>query len=373
MSTFLDTLAADHIHHLPVYKPGKPLEALERELGITGALKVASNENPIGPSPHAIEAVRTVAANLHRYPDGGAYNLRYALAEYHGIGPDQLLFGAGSNEIIHMLVHAFCLPGIDQVLTHAHAFISYRLAAMSLGVEAVITPVTDELACDVDALIEAMNPATKLVFLANPNNPTGSYVGRADFERLLAALPEQTLLVVDEAYHEHAIAGAEDYPRSQDYHSTYGPKLLTLRTFSKIHGLAALRVGYAIGDPRVLGLLNRIRRPFNINMAAQAAAVAALADGEHVQRAREVARQGIETISAAVTSVGLRPYPSLGNFVLVKVGENCLDMYQRLLQRGLITRIMAGPWGLPEYLRISVPPLSALERVTTTLGEVFAP
>lgn len=371
-TTFFDTLAADHIHNLPVYKPGKPIEALERELGITGALKIASNENPIGPSPHAVEALRAVATELHRYPDGGAYNLRYTLAEYHGIGPDQLLFGAGSNEIIHMLVHALCRPGHDQIVTHAHAFISYQLAAMSLGIESIITPTTEALACDVDALIAALGPTTKLVFLANPNNPTGSYVGRADFERLLAAVPEQALLVVDEAYHEHAIASAEDYPRSQDYHASYGPRLVTLRTFSKIHGLAGLRVGYAMGNPRVLGLLNRIRRPFNINAAAQAAAVAALADADHVQRSREVARAGIEAITAVVSAAGLRAYPSLGNFVLVKIGERSKDVYQALLHEGLIVRAMSGPWGLPEHLRISAPPPDAIERVTTTLGEVLA-
>ena len=370
---FFETLAPDHILNLPVYKPGKPIEALERELGITGALKIASNENPLGPSPYVVEAMCAVATNCHRYPDGGAYNLRYAVAEYHGIGPNEVLFGAGSNEIIHMLVHAFCMPGKDRVVTHEHAFISYQLAAMGLGVDYVITRVTDDLSCDVDALIDALDDATKLVFLANPNNPTGSYVCRTDLERLLAAMPERALLVVDEAYHEYAISSAEDYPRSQDYRSPERPQLITLRTFSKIHGLAALRVGYAIGNPKVLGLLNRIRRPFNINMAAQVAAVAALADEDHVQRGRVVARQGIDTISQVVTQIGLRAYPSLGNFVLVKVGPNCQDVYHRLLLKGVIVRPMSGPWGLPEHLRISVPALEDLDRVATTLREVLAP
>ena len=321
----------------------------------------------MGPSPQAIEAAREAVVGAQLYPDGGAFHLRRTLAEYHGIEPADLLFGAGSNEIIHMLVQAFCRPGIDQVLAHEKAFISYGLAARGHGVELVTTPTTDEQACDIDAFIAAMNPRTKVIFLANPNNPTGSYVPRAEFERILDAVPEQALLVVDEAYHEYSVAAADDYPRSQTYRR---PNLLTLRSFSKIHGLAGLRVGYAIGDPRVLALLNRIRRPFNLNVVAQAAAAAALADEGHVEATRRITREGLEAITRTIEKIGLRTYPFLGNFVLVRVPGSGRDAYLALLQKGVIVRAME-PWGVPQHVRISAPRLEDLERVTTTIEEVL--
>lgn len=370
MTTFLDNLAPDYIRSLPVYRPGKPVETLERELGITGALKIASNENPIGPSPRAIEAAHLALANINLYPDGGAYRLRHALSERHGVAPEELVFGAGSNEIIHMIVQAFCRPGRDQVLTHEYAFISYRLAALSHGLEFVGTPTTPDLACDVDALIAAMSSSTKVIFLANPNNPTGSYVERSDFERILAAVPEHALLVVDEAYHEYAIAAADDYPLSQRYRTSNRPNILTLRTFSKIYGLAGLRVGYAIGDRRVVELLNRVRRPFNLNALAQAAALAALDDEQHVSRSRDNARRGIETIIRVTKQLGYRAYASLGNFILLHVGGSADETYRALLQQGVIVRPM-GLWGLPEHIRISLPSVESLARVTEGLESVL--
>ncbi|MEM9493425.1 MAG: aminotransferase class I/II-fold pyridoxal phosphate-dependent enzyme, partial [Myxococcota bacterium] len=267
MTNFFDTLAGEHIRGLPIYRPGKPAEELERELGIQGAIKASSNENPMGPAPSAIAAAQRAIEGAHWYPDGGAYKLREALAERLAVSPDELIFGAGSNEIIHMIVTALCQPGHDQVLAPRYAFISYRLAAISHNVEFVEADVRDDLACDADALIAAITPRTKVVFLANPNNPTGAYVGTDDFERILAALPERALLVADEAYHEYAVAaraqaaaqgaaaaesgaqaGAQaiyghDYPLSQDYRSGDMPRILTLRTFSKIYGLSGLRVG----------------------------------------------------------------------------------------------------------------------------------
>lgn len=369
-SSFFDTLAPEYIRSLPVYQPGKQVEALQREMGVANALKIASNENPLGPSPKAVEAARAALAEAHLYPDSVAYKLRHALAEKEGVEPDNLFFGEGSNEIIHMLVHAFCRPGADEVLTHRHAFISYRLAAMSMGVHFVEAPITPELSCDVDALIAAMSPRTKLIFLANPNNPTGSHVTRAALERVLEAAPQRALVVVDEAYHEYAIAAMDDYPRSQAYHSPERPQLLTLRTFSKIYGLAGVRAGYAVGDARVLAILERIRRPFNLNLVAQAAALAALDDTAHLEASRAVAQRGIEHITAAASSLGLRAYPSVGNFVLVHAGEDADQVYQTLLGCGVIVRGM-GVWGLPEHLRVSVPPSEHLPRVTTALRQAF--
>jgi histidinol-phosphate aminotransferase len=377
MSRFFDTLAPDHIRSLPVYQPGMPVEEIERTLGIQGAIKLASNENPMGPSPRAVEAAREALARIHWYPDADAFALRRALAERLGVAPDELVFGAGSNEIIHMLVHALCRPGVDEVLTHEHAFISYRLACLARDVPFVEAEVRGEaLDCDVDALIAAMSPRTKIVFLANPNNPTGAHVGTADFERILEALPEQALLVVDEAYHEYAVAAADagevDYPRSQSYRSAVMPRVLTLRTFSKIYGLSGLRVGYAVGDRRVIDFLERVRRPFNVNSVAQAAALAALDDDDHLRASREAARLGLASLAVLGRALGVRVFPSLGNFALVDVGSDAAEVHGALLQKGVIVRPL-GLWGLPGHVRISVGKPADSERIAAALTEVLGP
>lgn len=373
MSSFFDTLAPEHIRDLPTYQPGKPVEEIERELGIRGAIKMASNENPMGPSPRAVEAGARALTKTNLYPIGDAFYLRRGVAERFGVAPDQLIFGAGSNEIIYMTLHALCTPGRDQVLTHEYAFLSYRLAAMAYDLPFVATPVTEDLACDVDALIAAMNERTKVVLLANPNNPTGAHVRIRDFERILAALPPQAVLVVDEAYHEYAVSvGPEvEYPSSLSYLGENEPRILTLRTFSKIHGLAALRVGFGIGHPRVVGCIERVRRAFNVNSIAQAAALAALDDEAHIERSQEAARTGIEMLTEAAQRLGLRPYPSLGNFVLVGTGRDAGPLYEALLRKGVIVRPM-GAWGLPQHLRISVGTPAETERAIAALGEVVS-
>ena len=368
MKSFFDSLASEHIRVLPVYQPGKPVEELEREWGIRNAIKIASNENPMGPSPRALEAATQALAGVHLYPYGDAHYLRRALAERLGVGLDQLLFGAGSNEIIALVLMSMCRRGVDEVVFPRYSFVSYKLSAMALDVPFVETAATADLACDVDALIAAMNAKTKLVFLANPNNPTGSYVPVGDFERILAALPEQALLVVDEAYHEYASAAADDYPSAQSYLAA-DPRVLTLRTFSKIYGLAGLRVGYGIGHPAVIDCLNRVRRPFNVNSVAQAAALAALDDGEHIVRSQKAAQDGIATLSEVAHTLGLKPYPSVTNFILIGVGREAGPVYQALLQKGVIVRPMGG-WGLPEHVRISVGTPAEMERVTKALTEV---
>ena len=369
MTIDFEALAPDNIRKLTAYQPGKPVEELERELGITGAIKIASNENPMGPSPRAVEAGARALAEGHFYPDGNAHKLRRALAERLEVDPAELVFGAGSNELIYLIVNSFCEPGRDEVVTHKYAFVSYRLASLARGVDFVAADVTDDLRCDVDALIAAMSPRTKVVFLANPNNPTGAHLRRDEFERVLEAMPKNAVLVVDEAYHEYAVARDANYPRSQDYRSEARPLVITLRTFSKIHGLAGLRVGYGVGDPRVLETISRVRRPFNVNSVAQASALAALDDEEHIERSREAAAAGIATLTRAVQEIGLTAYPSLTNFVLVGVHRDAAEVYDRLLREGVIVRPM-GAWGLPQHLRISVGTpeqtgraASALERV----------
>jgi histidinol-phosphate aminotransferase len=364
-----ESFIPDNIARLARYQPGKPVEELERELGITGAIKIASNENPLGPSPLGVDAARRALADAHAYPDDSCHRLRAALAARHGVGPDEIVFGTGSNELISMIVHAFCRPGVDEVVTHEHAFISYRLFAHAHDAPFVATAVTPELRCDVDALCAALAARTRVVFLANPNNPTGAHVTRSELERIIEALPPRTLLVVDEAYHEYAVAAAADYPSALTYRAGQ-PRLIVLRTFSKIHGLAGLRVGYAIAHPRVADYLNRVRRPFNVSTVAQAAALAALDDDAHVARSREVAAASLAAIAAASRRIGVTAYPTAANFVLVGLGRDAAPVYDALLRRGVIARPMAA-WGLPAHLRISAAPADQVDRVVGALADVI--
>ena len=359
-------VAPEYIEQLRPYEPGKPVEELERELGITGAIKMASNENPLGPSPAALEAVRRAASECHLYPDGGSHSLRRALAMRLGVDADEIVIGGGSNELIHLLVRTFCMPGRDEVVAHQHAFISYALAARTHGVDLIETPVTPDLRCDVDALCAAFGARTRLVFLATPNNPTGAHLSRSELEQVLERAPARALVVVDEAYHEYAAALDPDYATSQPYRSQR-PSIVTLRTFSKIHGLAGLRVGYAICDRRAIQRINQTRRPFNVSSVAQAAALAALDDEAHVARSVDEARSGLAALTSGFTRLGLTVLPSLANFVLVDLGRDAQPVYRALLERGVITRPMAA-WGLPRHLRVSLARPQDIARAVDAMG-----
>ncbi|MBI4509713.1 MAG: histidinol-phosphate transaminase [Deltaproteobacteria bacterium] len=358
-----------HVEAISPYIPGKPVDEVERELGITGAIKLASNENPLGPSPKGLLALRGALDGVHFYPDGGGFRLRRALSERLGVTEDEIMLGAGSNDLIDLLVRTFCAPGRDDVLTHRHAFFMYKISCMAAGVTLVESDATAELACDVDALVAGITPRTKLIFLPNPNNPTGSYVPRSDFEKLLEKVPPHVLLVVDEAYHEYALARA-DYPVAEKYRSKERPLLVTLRTFSKIHGLAGLRVGYGISHPRVVSYLNRVRLPFNVSSVAQDAARAALDDLEHVERSRRATLDGISQLTAGFSALGQRVYPSAANFVLVDVGRDAQPVYQALLRKGVIVRPLR-PAGLNEHVRVSVGTALENARAIKAMGEVL--
>lgn len=372
MSTSIESLIPENIRHLPVYQAGKPIEELERELGISGAVKCASNENPLGPSPLGVEAATRALAAVHTYPDFNAHYLCLALAERLGVTPDQLSIGPGSNELIYLIMMALCRAGVDEVLTHKYAFLSYRLAANALNLPFVESETTRDLGCDVDALIAAMNPRTKVVLLANPNNPTGAHVRTAALERIIEALPPQAVLVVDEAYHEYAVAAgkAVDYPQSQRFQSADQPRIITLRTFSKIYGLSGLRIGYAVGDARLIDYLNRVRPAFNVSSIAQVAALASLDDEEHVRRSLDVTAASVAAITEAARRLGLRAYPSLGNFVLVGLGREAMPVYETLLRQGVIVRPLAA-WGLPQHVRISVGTAEQTERITHALNHAI--
>ena len=361
-----DAFVPRHVRGLDVYQPGKPIEELERELGIAGAIKVASNENPLGPSPKALAALPAALAQLHLYPDAGGFALRRALAKKYDVDLGQLALGNGSNDLLYQLALATCEPD-DEVLSHQYAFLSYRLASQVIGRKFVAAPVTRELACDVDALISAVTPRTKLVVLGTPNNPTGSIITRRDGERILDALPERALLVIDEAYAEYAAHWPEVDHADGLALFRQSPRVVVLRTFSKIYGLAGLRVGFAVADPTVVDVLGRVCRTFHVSSVAQVAAIAALDDQEHVRASAQHARAQIERMRREVRA---HVYPSLANFVLIDCGRPSAAIYDELLRRGVIVRPMAA-WGLPNHIRVSVARDAELPRVIAALNEVI--
>jgi histidinol-phosphate aminotransferase len=364
---WLDAFAPAHVRRLDVYQPGKPIEELERELGITGAIKVASNENPLGPSPRAIAALPAALPQLHLYPDAGGFALRRALAGRLGVTIDELALGNGSNDLLYQLVLATCEPS-DEVVSHQFAFLSYRLSAQVAGRKFVAAPTTAELACDVDALVGSFTKDTKLVVIGTPNNPTGSVVTRAGADKILAALPARALLVIDEAYAEYAAEWPEVDHADGMALLKKDRRVVVLRTFSKIYGLAGLRIGYAVANRAVLDILNRVGRTFHVSSLAMVGAQAALEDRDHVAISARHARAGIERLRAEVRA---KVYPSLANFVLIDCGRPSTPVYDKLLRAGVIVRPMAA-WGLPNCIRVSVASHHDMPRVIESLNAALA-
>ena len=367
---WIDALTPAHVRNLDVYQPGKPLEELERELGITGAIKVASNENPLGPSPRAIAAIPAALSQLALYPDAGGFALRRALSTRLGVALEQLALGNGSNDLLYQLVLATCEPS-DEVLSHKYAFLSYRLAAQVAGRTFVAAPTTPDLACDIDALIAAITPRTKLVVIGTPNNPTGSVVTRAGAERLLAALPQRALLVIDEAYTEYASEWPEIDHADGLALLKQDKRIVVLRTFSKIYGLAGLRIGFAVGHGAVIELLGRVGRTFHVGSLAMVGALAALDDHDHIAISARHARAAIERLRTEVRGPGIRVFSSLANFVLIDCGRPSTPIYDKLLRAGVIVRPMAA-WGLPNHLRVSVASHQDMPRVIGALNDALA-
>jgi len=342
-------LVNPHIRALRPYEPGKPIDALERELGISGSIKLASNEAPVGPSPRALEALRVAAENLNRYPEDSCHELRAELAAALGVSGEQLIFGAGSDEVLDLLGRCFLAAG-DEVVFPWPSFAMYPIVASSLGARAVQVPLDAELRPDVAALVAAVGPRTRLLFLANPNNPTGTSISATAFAELLERVPERVVVAADEAYVEYA--RRSDFPDSLGWLARR-PTLVVLRTFSKIYGLAGLRVGYGVGHPDLISHLARARHPFNVNSLAQAAARGALRDPEHVARVRALTHAGLEYLERGLAELGLRFAASDANFLLIEVGEDAAQLYERLLRQGVITRPVAG-FGLDRHLRVTV-------------------
>jgi histidinol-phosphate aminotransferase len=335
-----------HVAELTPYEPGKPIEELERELGISGAVKLASNENPLGPSPKAVAAVREAAARVHRYPDGACFRLRAALATRLGVAPNQLVFGCGADELLELVAKAFLAPG-DECVFAWPSFAMYPIVVRGMGGTPVAVPLDAEFVHDLDAMAAAVGPRTRVVIVCNPNNPTGTSVGAAAFDRFAAALPEDVVLLVDEAY--------VDFARRPDFPDALGwvarrPGTFVIRTFSKIAGLAGLRVGFGVADPELAGWLERARHPFNVNVLAEEAALAALDDREHLERTLRTNAEGMDFLARELRALGVEVWPSDANFLLARAGR---DVYAKLLREGVIVRPLAG-FGLPDHVRITV-------------------
>ena len=337
----------EYIRTLIPYAPGKPIEEVEREIGIANSIKLASNENPLGPSPLALDAMRQRLAQLHLYPDGDCFYLKRALMAKLNVASDNLIFGNGSNEIIELAIRTFMRAG-DEAVMARQAFVVYKLVVQAVGGISQEVPLRN-FTHDLEAIGAFINARTRIVFLANPNNPTGTIYRKAQWEAFLKQVPDEILIIVDEAYFEYV--EAPDYPDSLDYHRQ-GKALLTLRTFSKLYGLAGVRIGYGIADKEIISLMHRVRQPFNVNAPAQWGALAALNDSEHVRRSLDNNRQGLGYLTAEFDKLGIEYVPSHANFILLRVGKG-EDVFNRLLALGIIVRPMAG-YQLPEHLRVTI-------------------
>ena len=347
MGISLKKLVSDEIEALIPYPPGKPIEEVERELGIKNSIKLASNENPLGPSPKAVDAVSRALKNLHRYPDGGCFYLKEKLAKHLKVKPENLMIGNGSNEIIELVIRTFLKPGEEAIMGNP-SFAVYPLAVPAAGGKAVLVPLKN-LTHDLDAMADAITGRTKIIFIANPNNPTGTIVTKAQLKRFMGRLPDGVILVLDEAYYEFVTD--PEFPKSLDY-LREGRNVVILRTFSKIYGLAGLRIGYGVAPERLVFYMNKVRQPFNVNSLAQVAAMAALEDEEHLKRSQKNNIDGLDFLFNEVKAMGFDGVPTQANFFLVKVGKG-KEVYDVLLRQGVIVRPMSS-YGLDEYIRVTV-------------------
>lgn len=367
-------LAPPYIRAIAPYQPGKPIAELERELGISGIVKLASNENPLGASPLAVAAMHAAMSDIARYPDGSGFDLKKALSERYQIEHACIVLGNGSNDLLELAARAFLALG-DKVVYADHAFAVYALATQAAGATGISVPATKGFGHDLSAMLQAaVQHKVKMVFIANPNNPTGTFLGAAELLEFLRAVPPQVLVVLDEAYNEYL-------PQNLRYDSVSWlrdfPNLIISRTFSKAYGLAGLRVGYALAGELVADMLNRVRQPFNVNSVAQAAAVAALQDEVFLRRTCELNQAGMEQITQGLTRLGLEFIPSYGNFVCCRIanpgqsgGKGAGQIYRRLLELGVIVRPIAN-YDMPDYLRVSIGLESENEKFLSALAQAL--
>ena len=360
--------AYSSIEDLVPYSAGKPIEEVAREMGLTRIIKLASNENPLGMSPLAVEAMKLAATGVNRYPDGAAWDLKGKLSDRLEVPRENIVLGNGSNEILELLAQLLLTEG-DETLYAWPAFVVYRLATLAHGGRGIEVPLDEDLKHDLGAMADAMTERTRIVYVANPNNPTGTYVGRDELEGFMERVPENVPFVLDEAYFEFA-RHLDDFPDGMEYFRQ-GRPIVVVRTFSKAHGLAGLRVGYAVMPEPLADLLNRVRQPFNVNSIAQAAAVAALDDDDFVRRGLDHNRKELGRIQDAVEGMGLSVTESFTNFILIDLGgRSGWDVYEGLMKRGVIVRPMA-PYGLPETIRVTAGLTEENEMFLEALGEII--
>jgi histidinol-phosphate aminotransferase len=358
--------APGYVRAIAPYQPGKPISEVARELGLPedGIIKLASNENPRGASPKALAAMRIAIGETGRYPDGNGFALKDALSKRYGLAPDRIVLGNGSNDVLEMAARAFLAPGTSAVYSE-HAFVVYPLATQAVGATGIAVPARD-FGHDLEAMANAVRDDTRVIFVANPNNPTGTWWAPDAIHGFLRKIPPHVLVVLDEAYNEYL-----DLEQRGDAAGWSGefPNLVVSRTFSKAYGLAGLRIGYGFAHPQVADLMNRVRQPFNVSDIAQVAAAAALFDDEFVEQSTLLNKQGMKTLTEGFLRLGLSWIPSHGNFVSVKVGKG-VEVFQRLLKEGVIVRPIAA-YGLPEYLRVSIGTESENARFLSALAAVL--
>jgi histidinol-phosphate aminotransferase len=359
-------LVSEGIKKLTPYVPGKPLEELEREFGIVGAIKMASNENPLGPSPKALDAIRDSLTNIHRYPDADCRLLKSSLAKKLGVPEDCIIPSNGSNEIIELSLKTFLKPG-DEVIVPEPSFSLY--SKFTQAADAVpIRVALKNFSIDLEAIEKIAGPKTKMIFINNPNNPTGTIIKKEAFEKFLRTIPETTITILDEAYGD--FLNVDDSPQGVDY--VKGPRwVITLRTFSKAYGLAGLRIGYGIASKELTRYLNKVRQPFNVNSLALAAACAALEDEEHFRETLQLVSEGLRFLYRELDRLGLSYIPSQSNFLMILVGKNCQQIYEALLRQGVIVRPLSS-FGYDDYIRVTVGTAQENERFIKCLEETLA-
>jgi histidinol-phosphate aminotransferase len=373
MSNRFLELAVPGIRGLKPYQPGKPIAELEREYGVSDIVKLASNENPLGPGPRALEAIAGAAAGLARYPDANGFELKAKLARRHRVTPDGITLGNGSNDVLVLLAETFLAPGLEAIYSR-YAFAVYPLAVQATGAVHRVAETlpaqhsSQPLGHDLESMAALVGPETRLVFIANPNNPTGTWLEADALEDFIGSVPEHVIVVIDEAYFEYV--RAPGYPDASRWLERYS-NLVVTRTFSKAFGLAGLRIGYAVSDPLIADLLNRVRQPFNTSSLAQAAALAALGDEAHLAHSVELNADELGRVTAGCLELGLGVVPSVGNFILVDTGRDARPLFEALLREAVIVRPVEN-YGLPEYLRISIGTREENARLLAALAKVLA-
>lgn len=364
-------LAVTGVQQLTPYLPGKPISELQRELGIDHVVKLASNENPLGPSPRAVAAVKAALDDLHLYPDGGGFALKTALAQKFNLDRNGITLGNGSNDVLELIARAFLAPGLSAVFSE-HAFAVYPIVTQAVGATAKVARAHSgesgpQYGHDLSAMLAEIDASTRVVFIANPNNPTGTHLARDELAEFLSRVPADVIVVMDEAYFEYV--RLDEYPNAMEWLGDYS-NLIVSRTFSKAYGLAGLRVGYAVSSPAIADILNRVRQPFNVNIPALEGALAALQDDTHLEKTVELNMRGLSLLRHSLMERGFAVIPSVGNFLTFDLGKPAAPVYEALLRKGVIVRPIAN-YGLPRHLRVTVGTeaenaafLKALDQVT---------